>query len=152
MENKAISVMIGSREYPLKLSTFAVRDIKARFSANNRSTVDKESEKRPDDNDPVSRINDVGEAIDALEDKNTATLDRLCLAVALVSILATHGARAYNFDHPEEPPIPDLPEEVAGSIITIADLTTIVPAIRNAFNEGVGRTVFSMPDDDSEKN
>ena len=127
MENKAISGMIGSREYPLKLSTNAVKEIKQRFSG-------------------------VEKAINALESESTSVFERLELTVSLVSILATHGARAYNFDHPEEPPIPDLPEETAGTILTIADLNDITPKIYAAFNEGVGRTVFSMPDDDSEKN
>lgn len=126
MSNDAVSVKIGTRNYPLYLSTNGMQEIKERFG-------------------------DVYKAADKLSDATTTTFDRLGLAVALVSILATQGARAHNFNYPDEPRIPDLPEDIAGTILTIADLGNLTTKIQQAINIGVGRTVFSMPDDD-EKN
>lgn len=119
----AVSINILGREYPLKLSVNAMQEIKKLYGG----------------------VGGAAERLQAADD----IFERLQISVALVSILATEGARSRNFEHPNDEPIPDLPVDVAGTVLTIADMGEITPKLVRAMNDGMGREIFS---EDDEKN
>lgn len=119
----AVSINILGRDYPLKLSVNAMQKIKELYGG-------------------------VGGAAERLQ-ANGDVIERLQIAAALLSILATEGARARNYEFQNEEPLPDLPVEVTGTVLTVADLNKIIPKIVKAINEGMGREIFS---EDDEKN
>lgn len=116
-------VTILGREYPLKLSANATRQIKKLYGG-------------------------IAEAGDALEGKNDA-LDPIDVSIGLVSILATEGARSHNYEHPEEERLPDLPPEVVGTVLTLPEINRMASQIAQAFAEGLERNIVS---EDDEKN
>ena len=121
MNQSATSVTLLGRDFPLKLSVNAMQEIKKLYGG-------------------------VDRAADGLVGKGDV-FQKLEYAVTLVSILATEGARSHNFEHPEDDPIPDLPVNVAGTVLTIADLKEVTPKLIKAMNEGMGREVFSEEDE-----
>lgn len=123
MNSSATSVTILKRNYPLKLSANAMRQIKELYGG-------------------------VGRAGEALAGENDA-IDKIDVAIGLLSILATEGARAHNFEYPDEPKLPDLPKEIVGTVLTLAEIDEMSPQIARAINEGMKRTIIS---EDDEKN
>lgn len=123
MNQFATSITILGREYPLKYSVNAMKEIQKRYGSVERAAEGLQGER------------DVFEKLD--------------YAIGLVCILATEGARSHNFEFPNEEQIPDFPADMAETILTIADLGDITPMIIKAINEGMGRTVFS---EEGEKN
>lgn len=116
----ATSVKILGRDYPLKLSANAMQKIKKLYGG-------------------------IGQAGAALSGEN-AELDNIEVSVALVSILATEGARAHNYEHPDEEKIPDLPIEVAGTVLTLAEIKDMESKIAAAISEGMKRNIVSEDD------
>lgn len=120
MNSSATSVTILKRSYPLKLSANAMRQIKELYGG-------------------------VGRAGEALAGENDA-IDKIDVAIGLLSILATEGARAHNFEYPDEPKLPDLPKEVVGTVLSLAEIDEMSPQIVRAINEGMKRTIISEDD------
>lgn len=120
MNSSATSVTILKRSYPLKLSANAMRQIKELYGG-------------------------VGRAGEALAGENDA-IDKIDVAIGLLSILATEGARAHNFEYPDEPKLPDLPKEVVGTVLSLAEIDEMSPQIARAINEGMKRTIISEDD------
>lgn len=116
----AASVTILGREYPLKLSANAMRQISKLYGGLGRA----------------------GAALAGDDD----VFDRIEISIGLLSILATEGARAHNFEHPDEERIPDLPIEVAGTVLTIVEINDMAPQIAKAINEGTKRNIVSEDD------
>ena len=126
MSKDAVStVNLLGREYPLKLSVNAMDEIKTRFG-------------------------DLDRAVGGLA-KTEDIFVRFKFAVSLVTILANHGARAFCYEHPEAPAFPALTEEIVSTILDVKDIGAIMPKVISALNDGMGREVFSMPED-NEKN
>ena len=113
----ATTYKIMNYEYPLKLSVNAMQEINKLYGG-------------------------VETAAQGLTGDGNV-FEKLRIAISLFSILATEGARSYNFEHPNEPPIPDLPVSIAGTVMTVADLGRVTPLIVQAMNEGLDRKVFS---------
>lgn len=120
MNSSATSVTILKRSYPLKLSANAMRQIKELYGG-------------------------VGRAGEALAGENDA-IDKIDVAIGLLSILATEGARAHNFEYPDEPKLPDLPKEIVGTVLSLAEIDEMSPQIARAINEGMKRTIISEDD------
>ena len=123
MNQSTTSVTILKRNYPLKLSANAMRQIKELYGG-------------------------VGHAGEALAGESDA-IDKIDVAIGLLSILATEGARAHNFEYPDEPKLPDLPKEIVGTVLSLAEIDEMSPQIARAINEGMKRTIIS---EDDEKN
>lgn len=123
MNQSATSVTILGREYPLKLSANAMAKIKKRYGG----------------------LANAGDALSG----NDRSIDNIEVLIDLLSILATEGARAYNYEHPEEPKLPDLSAEVVGTVMTLAEIEEKTPQIARAINEGMKRNIIS---EDDEKN
>ena len=120
MNQSATSVTILKRNYPLKLSANAMRQIKELYGG-------------------------VGKAGETLAGGSDA-IDKIDVAIGLLSILATEGARAHNFEYPDEPKLPDLPKEVVGTVLSLAEIDEMSPQIARAINEGMKRTIISEDD------
>lgn len=120
MNETSTSVKILDRDYPLKLSANAMAKIKKQYGGLARA------------GDALAGNDDVG--------------DKIEVSIGLLSILATEGARAYNFAHPDEPKLPDLPPEVVGTVLTLAEIDEMAPQIARAINEGMKRNIISEDD------
>lgn len=119
-------VTILGREFPLFLSVSALEQIKDRMGG----------------------VEETAEALKAEEN----TLETLDKSITLLAILAKEGAVAHRFENPDAPVIIPPDEQLLHSLISIADLNRITSPLIEALNDGVGRTVFSMPDEENEKN
>lgn len=120
MNESATSVKILNRDYPLKLSANAMAKIKKQYGGLARA----------------------GGALAGDDD----VLDKIEVSIGLLSILATEGARAYNYEHPDEPKLPDLPPEVVGTVLSLKEIDEMSPQIARAINEGMKRNIISEDD------
>lgn len=120
------TIKLLGRDYPLHCGVNAMRQIKRRFGG-------------------------VEEAVEGLELEEDL-FNKLDKSITLIAILANEGAKLHNFEHPDEPKLPALDDDIVGSAVTIAMLGAIEGKLVTTMNEGVGRNVFSMPEPDDEKN
>lgn len=116
------TISILDREYPLKYSVLAAEALQERFGSEEA-------------------------AIHGLSSDDG--MQKLHVLAALVSILATYGAREWNYAHPAEQQLPDVEENGVLMLFGPGQLSDLIPKVVAAINEGMGREVLSMEDDSS---